>query len=241
MRLGMSRRTMPAAASRGKSQLSCAPLFPRAVRGRFRAPENRRVTAIAPPHTASCDDLVAARIREHLGPRSIVLVGMMGSGKTSIGKRLAARLDLPFVDADSEIESAAGMTISDIFALHGEAEFRAGEVKVMARLLESGPQVLATGGGAFMNATTRANIAAHGVSIWLKADFDVLMRRVKKRTNRPLLQTENPEAALKQLIEARYPTYALADLTVDSHDAPHEAILASAIAALDGHLARSAA
>jgi shikimate kinase len=199
------------------------------------------VTTIEPHHTASSDDVVTARIRERLGSRSIVLVGMMGSGKTSIGKRLAARLNLPFVDADNEIESAAGMTISDIFAVHGEADFRAGEVKVVARLLDAGPQVLATGGGAFMNATTRANIAARGVSVWLQADFDVLMRRVRKRTNRPLLQTGNPEAVLKQLIEARYPTYALADLTVDSHDAPHETVLASAIAALDTYLARGAA
>ncbi len=199
------------------------------------------MTTIEPHHTASSDDVVTARIRERLGSRSIVLVGMMGSGKTSIGKRLAARLNLPFVDADNEIESAAGMTISDIFAVHGEADFRAGEVKVVARLLDAGPQVLATGGGAFMNATTRANIAARGVSVWLQADFDVLMRRVRKRTNRPLLQTGNPEAVLKQLIEARYPTYALADLTVDSHDAPHETVLASAIAALDTYLARGAA
>src|SRR5262245_35819604 len=116
-----------------------------------------------------------------LGARSIVLVGMMGAGKSSIGRRLAARLVMPFVDADAEIEKAAGMSITDIFAKHGEADFRTGEARVIARLLECGPQVLATGGGAFMNPDTRAAIAENGVSIWLRADFDILMRRIKRR------------------------------------------------------------
>ncbi len=134
-----------------------------------------------PPRDARAQALVAA-----LGSRAIVLIGMMGSGKTSVGRRLAARLGLPFHDADAEIEAAAGMTIPEIFARHGEAHFRDGERKVMARLLQFGPQVLATGGGAFMNEATRAAIAAHGVSVWLKAEFEVLMRRVRKRATRPL-------------------------------------------------------
>ena len=123
-----------------------------------------------------------------LGRRSIVLVGMMGAGKSSVGRRLAARLGMPFVDADTEIEAAAGMTIPEIFSIHGEAYFRAGEARVIARLLDGGPQVLATGGGAFMNPDTRAAIRVKGISIWLKADFEVLLRRVKRRTDRPLLQ-----------------------------------------------------
>jgi shikimate kinase len=171
-------------------------------------------------------------IRERLGSRAVVLVGMMGSGKSSVGKRLAARLDLPFVDADAEIEAAAGMSIPDIFATHGEAEFRAGEVRVIARLLESGPVVVATGGGAYMNERTRAAVAERGVSIWLKADLDVLMRRVRKRANRPLLQTADPEGTMRALLSAREPVYAEADITVESRDAPHETVVEGAIAAL---------
>src|SRR5271169_1822517 len=139
-----------------------------------------------------------------LGPRSIVLVGMMGVGKSSIGRRLAARLGVPFVDADSEIEKAAGMSIPDIFARHGEADFRSGEARVIARLLDSGPQVLASGGGAVMNADTRAAIKAKGVSIWLKADFDVLLRRIAKRKHeRPMLHTDDPTETLRQLLITR--------------------------------------
>jgi shikimate kinase len=126
----------------------------------------------------------ADAMRAALGRRSVVLVGMMGVGKSSIGRRLAARLGIPFVDADAEIEKAAGMNISDIFARHGEADFRSGEARVIARLLDAGPQVLATGGGAFMNEGTRANIKSKGVSIWLSAEFDVLTRRIAKRKNR---------------------------------------------------------
>src|ERR1700688_1664640 len=143
-----------------------------------------------------------------LGRRSLVLVGMMGVGKSSIGRRLGARLGVPFVDADTEIEKAAGTSIADIFARHGEAAFRSGEARVIARLLEGGPQVLATGGGAVMNADTRAAIKAKGVSIWLNAEFDVLMRRINKRKNeRPLLQTADPAATLEQLLAARNPIY----------------------------------
>src|SRR6266436_1831610 len=135
-----------------------------------------------------------------LGRRSVVLVGMMGSGKSSIGRRVALRLGIPFVDADAEIEKAAGMSISDIFAIRGEAEFRTGETRVIARLLESGPQVLATGGGAFMNPDTRAAIGAKGISVWLKAEFEVLMRRIKRRQDRPMLRTDDPGDTLHKLI-----------------------------------------
>ena len=179
----------------------------------------------------------AAAILGFLGPRSIVLVGMMGVGKSSIGRRLAARLGVPFVDADSEIETAAGMSIADIFARHGEAYFRNGEARVIARLLESGPQVLASGGGAVMNDDTRAAIKAKGVSIWLKAEFEVLMRRIAKRKNeRPMLQTDDPSETLRQLLITREPFYALADLTVQSREAPHETIVAEIMRALTGFL-----
>ena len=171
-----------------------------------------------------------------LGSRSVVLVGMMGSGKSSIGRRLAARLSVTFADADSEIEAAAGMSISDIFATYGEAYFRAGETRVIARLLESGPQVLATGGGAFMNAETRGNIAARGISVWLKAEFDVLMRRIKRRQDRPLLKTEDPGETLRALMAERYPVYAQADLTIQSREVPHEKIIDEIIEALAGAL-----
>jgi len=173
---------------------------------------------------------------QRLGPRSIVLVGMMGSGKSSVGRRVAARLGLPFVDADTEIEKAAGMTIADIFALRSEAEFRSGEARVILRLLESGPQVLSTGGGAFMNPDTRAAIAAKGISIWLNAEVDVLMKRVRRRQDRPLLKTEDPAATLRKLMQERYPTYALADLTVESRDVPHDKIVDEIVTALAGHL-----
>ena len=178
-----------------------------------------------------------APILAALSGRSIVLVGMMGVGKSSVGRRLAARLSIPFVDADTEIENAAKMTIPEIFARHGEAYFRSGEARVIARLLESGPQVLATGGGAFMNVETRALIKAKGVSIWLNAEFDVLLRRTSKRkSDRPLLQTEDPAQTLQALLAEREPTYALADLTVQSREVPHEAIVADVMKALAVYL-----
>jgi shikimate kinase len=178
-----------------------------------------------------------AAIRAALQRRSVVLVGMMGVGKSSIGRRLAARLGIPFVDADTEIEKAAGMGIPDIFARHGEPYFRSGEARVIGRLLDAGPQVLATGGGAFMNEATRAAIETKGVSIWLKAEFDVLMRRIAKRKNdRPMLQTDDPAETLRQLLTVREPVYALADLTVQSRETPHESILGEIIAALAAHL-----
>jgi len=183
----------------------------------------------------------AAVIVSLLGQRSIVLVGMMGVGKSSIGRRLGARLGLPFVDADSEIEKAAGMSIADIFARHGEADFRSGEARVIARLLDGGPQVLATGGGAVMNADTRAAIKAKGVSVWLAAEFDVLMRRISKRKNeRPMLQTADPAATLRQLLAERAPVYAQADITVQSREVPHEAIVADIMRALAAFLDGSA-
>jgi shikimate kinase len=181
----------------------------------------------APPvaHHTNGTAAADAALLAALGARSVVLVGMMGAGKSSIGRRLATRLGIPFVDADAEIEKAAGMSIPDIFATHGEPDFRAGEARVIARLLDGGPQVLATGGGAFMNPDTRAAIAAKGVSIWLNADFDTLMRRIKRRHDRPLMQTEDPATTLQKLIDARYPVYGLADFTVQSREVPHEKIV----------------
>ncbi|MGZ5842583.1 MAG: shikimate kinase [Xanthobacteraceae bacterium] len=171
----------------------------------------------APPATA----LLAA-----LGRRSIVLVGMMGAGKSSIGRRLAQRIGIPFVDADAKIEEAhAGVTIAEIFATYGEPYFRSGEARVIARLLDEGPQVLATGGGAYMNENTRASIRQKGISVWLKADFEVLMRRVKRRSaDRPMLQGD-PAERVRHLMEERYPVYAEADTVVMSRDVPHETIV----------------
>ncbi len=174
--------------------------------------------------------------------RSIVLVGMMGVGKSSIGRRLGLRLGLPFVDADNEIEKAAGMSIADIFARHGELDFRTGEARVIARLLESGPQVLATGGGAIMNADTRAAIKAKGISVWLSADFEVLMRRIAKRkTDRPMLQTPDPGATLQRLLAEREPVYAQADIAVQSREVPHDAIVSEIMGALADFLEGRAA
>ena len=178
-----------------------------------------------------------AAVLAGLGARSIVLVGMMGAGKSSIGRRLALRLGIPFVDADVEIEKAAGMNIPDIFAIHGEPDFRAGEARVIARLLESPPQVLATGGGAFINADTRVLIGVKGISIWLKADFDVLMRRIRRRGDRPLLKTDDPGATLKKLMEERYPVYGLADLTLQSREIPHDKIVDEIMEVLAAHMA----
>jgi shikimate kinase len=175
-----------------------------------------------------------AALAAALGARSVVLVGMMGAGKSSIGRRLASRLGIPFADADGEIEIAHRMTIPDIFATYGEPYFRAGETRVIARLLDGGPQVLATGGGAFMNADTRAAIGAKGVSVWLKADLEVLMRRIKRRQDRPLLQADDPGETMRKLIDQRYPVYAEAEITIQSRDVPHEKIVDEIMAALAG-------
>lgn len=172
-------------------------------------------------------------VRRGLGTRSLVLVGLMGAGKSTVGRRLAQKLGLPFRDADHEIEAAAGLTIPEIFAIHGEAHFRDGERRVIARLLQEGPMVLATGGGAYMNEETRGQIAQHGISVWLRADLDVLMRRVRKRASRPLLQTSDPEGTMRQLMAERHPVYALADLTVDSHEVPHDRVVIDIIDTLD--------
>jgi shikimate kinase / 3-dehydroquinate synthase len=175
-------------------------------------------------------------ILEALGKRCIVLVGMMGSGKTSAGRRLAERLGLPFVDADQEIEAAHKRTISEIFAEYGEAYFRDGERRVMSRLLAEGPRVIATGGGAFMNELTQARIRETGVSIWLNAEFELLMRRVRKRPTRPLLQNPDPEGTLRRLIEQRYPVYAKADITVHAHDAHFDVVVEDLMEALESYL-----
>jgi shikimate kinase len=173
-----------------------------------------------------------AEITAALGRRSIVLIGMMGAGKSTIGRRLAARLRLPFLDADVEIETAAGMSIPDIFVAHGEPQFRDGEARVIARLLDSGPAVIATGGGALMREETRSRIRAKAVSIWLKADADIIMKRVKRRADRPLLQTEDPAATVSRLLEAREPVYQNADLTILSRDVPHDRIVDECVDAL---------
>jgi shikimate kinase len=182
-----------------------------------------------------------AEITAALGTRSIVLVGMMGAGKSTVGRRLSARLGLPFLDADTEIEAAAGMSIPDIFETHGEPHFRDGEARVIARLLDSGPAVLATGGGAFLREETRNRIGSKAVSLWLKADADVIMRRVKRRADRPLLQTVDPAATVGRLIEEREPVYRHADLTVWSRDVPHEKIVDECMEALHARLCRDGA
>jgi shikimate kinase len=185
-----------------------------------------------------------AEISAALGGRSVVLVGMMGAGKSTIGRRLSARLGLSFVDADAEIEAAHVMPIPDIFEKYGEPYFRDGEARVIARLLNNGPTVIATGGGAFMRQETRDRIREKAVSIWLKADSDIIMRRVKRRSDRPLLQTADPEATVERLIREREPVYGLADVTVWSRDVPHEKIVDECVGALyerlcGGHLGES--
>ena len=168
-------------------------------------------------------------------PTSVVLVGLMGCGKTSIGRRLARHLGLPFTDADAEIAKAAGCSIEDIFELYGETAFRDGERRVIARLLEAGPQVLATGGGAFMDGGPRARIRARAVSVWLRASLDVLVHRLHRRGGRPLLKHGQPREVLARLIDERYPVYAEADITVDTGDEPPEATVAAIVAALRQH------
>ena len=172
-----------------------------------------------------------------LGARSIVLVGMMGAGKSTIGRRLAGRLHIPFLDADHEIEAAhAGMTVAEIFSAHGEPYFRDGEARVIARLLEGGPSVLATGGGAFMREETRNRIRDKGVSVWLDVEGDIILKRVKRRADRPLLQTADPTATIEKLIAERSPVYRLADLTIASRDVVHEKIVDECLDALQAHL-----
>ena len=175
-------------------------------------------------------------IKAALGGKSIVMVGLMGCGKSAVGRRLASHLGMPFVDADDEIEKAAGKTIEDIFADHGEPYFREGERKVLARLLRSGPQVLATGGGAFMAPDTRAAIRERGLSLWLKADLDTLYERVARRSNRPLLKTADPKETLRNLMAVRYPVYAEADIVVETRRVPIETTVEKVYQAVLAHL-----
>jgi shikimate kinase len=177
-----------------------------------------------------------AEISAALGKRCVVLIGMMGAGKSTIGRRMAARLRLPFVDADTEIEQAAGMSIPDIFETHGEPHFRDGEARVIARLLDNGPAVVATGGGAFMREETRGRVRDKAVSIWLKADADVIMKRVRRRSDRPLLQNADPEGTVSRLLGEREPVYATADLTILSRDVPHDKIVDECLEALHARL-----
>ena len=176
-----------------------------------------------------------------LGDRSIVFVGLMGAGKTAIGRKLSQMLGLPFVDSDHEIEQVSRMTIAELFAQYGEAEFRALEARVIERLLKSGPQIFSTGGGAFMNEQTREAVAENGVSVWLKADLDLLMERVSKKQNLPLLKNDNPRAVLQRLMEERYPVYATAGITVTTRDERKEVIAAEVVEALAGHLGMASA
>ena len=171
-------------------------------------------------------------VRQRLGTHPIVLVGLMGAGKTSVGRRLAEKLGIPFVDADHEIEAAAGKSIPEIFADHGEPYFREGERRVIQRLIGNGAQVLATGGGAYMNDETRARINENGIAVWLRASLPILMKRVAKRQDRPLLKTEDPEAVMRGLIDKRYPVYAQADVTVESRDVQHGQMVNDVIRAL---------
>jgi shikimate kinase len=168
--------------------------------------------------------------------RSVVLVGLMGAGKTSVGKLLAARFGLDFIDADTEIETAAGATIEEIFAHEGEAVFRSGERRVIARLLAGPPRVIATGGGAFMDTDTRAKIRAHGISIWLRANLDTLARRTARRGGRPLLAEGDPREILARLMDERYPVYGEADITVDTGEEGADKAVERIIAALEAHL-----
>jgi shikimate kinase len=191
-----------------------------------------RIGRGAPKKAMSASEETLNAAKANLGRRGIVLVGLMGAGKSSVGRRLAARLGIPFVDSDTEIEASAGCTISEIFARHGEAAFRDGERRVIARLLEMPAQVMATGGGAFMDPATRQAIGRHAVSVWLRAELDVLVRRCSRRGGRPLLDQGDPGAVLAKLIEARYPVYAEADIVVDSSDGPHEAVVETILARL---------
>ncbi len=180
------------------------------------------------------------RITAALGDRAIVMIGLMGAGKTTIGRRLAARLELPFFDADAEIEKAAGKTVEDIFADHGEAYFRDGERRVIARLLGAGAQVLATGGGAFMDARTRDLISKCGLSVWLKANHKVLMARVGRRSHRPLLKADDAGAVMRTLMDKRYPVYEKADITVESSDVAHDIVVNKVIRKIAGKLGATA-
>ncbi|MCQ0987006.1 shikimate kinase [Jiella marina] len=177
-----------------------------------------------------------ASIQERLGDRSIVLVGLMGAGKTTVGRRVATLLSLPFVDSDAEIEQVSTMSVPELFEAYGEPEFRALEARVIARLAQEGPQVIATGGGAFMNAETRSLLADSAVTVWLKADLDTLMERVGRRGDRPLLKAENPRQVMQDLMAVRYPVYGEADVTVQSRAVKREVVAAEVIQAIEEYL-----
>ena len=179
-------------------------------------------------------------IKALLGGRSIVFVGLMGAGKTAVGRRVAQLAGLPFIDSDHEIEHVSRMTIPELFEAYGEPEFRSLESRVIQRIIENGPQVLSTGGGAFMNAQTREAIAANGVSVWLKADLDLLMERVSRKQNRPLLKDPDPRGVLRRLMDVRHPVYALSDLVVESRDVSKEDMAMQVVAALHDHLSNGA-
>lgn len=182
------------------------------------------------------DETIFRSIVDLLAGRAVVLVGIMGAGKSAIGRRVADRLDLPFVDADNEIEAAANMTIPEMFEIHGESYFRDGERRVITRLLSGGAQILSTGGGAFMNDETRTRVKSDSVSIWLYADIDILMERVRRKANRPLLKAPDPEAVMRALLRDRNPVYAEADISVESRDGPHEIVVDEVISNLHAHL-----
>ncbi len=173
------------------------------------------------------------RVRARIGTRPIVLVGLMGAGKTSVGRRLAQILNMPFADSDHEIEAVSRMSVPELFEAYGETEFRALEQRVVTRLVTGSSAVIATGGGAYMNADTRAVIRAHAVSVWLNADLDTLMERVSRRTNRPLLKAPDPRAVMRKLIADRYPIYAEADITIVSRDARHSVIAGEIMEAIE--------
>ena len=177
-------------------------------------------------------------VRALLGTRSIVLVGLMGAGKSAVGRKVAAMLELPFADADAEIETASKMTIPELFEQYGEPEFRSLEKRVVSRLLKTGPQVLATGGGAFVNDSTRQAIKRRGISVWLSAGIDLLMERVSRRQNRPLLRDPDPRGVMQRLMTDRYPVYAQADVEVESQDISKEDMAANVVAALANWLTR---
>ncbi len=178
------------------------------------------------------------RAKAALGKRNLVLVGLMGAGKSAIGRIVAQQLGLPFIDTDTEIERVSRMTISELFAAYGEEEFRALETRVIKRLLRTGPRVVSTGGGAFINEKTRRQIERGGLSIWLNADLEVLWERVNKRDHRPLLKTENPKQTLKDLMDKRYPIYALADITVQSRDVRKEVIANEVLTSVIEHIGK---
>lgn len=187
---------------------------------------------------AAMTEIFGTQLREKLGDRVIVFVGLMGAGKTAIGRKVAQMLGLPFIDSDHEIETVSRMSVPDLFDRYGEPEFRALERRVISRLVEEGSRVVSTGGGAFMNDETRRVIADHGISVWLKADLDVLMERVVKNKNRPLLRNADPRAVMQRLMQERYPVYALADITVPTRDEAKEIIADETVAAIARYLDR---